>query len=230
MLSWLLLISSLTACEAESTASLADSSTDSGKMQAQSQSQRQQRSLNNTYQAQFEAWTHKQDPQLLSAYAEYFKPYLKHPPSLYVLTLNAHPFEQACEPYRFALPPKHYWHNLVSALKVVEQLQQQGLFAQYQIVSVYRSAEANHCARGAKASKHLSNHAVDFQPLNDAFERYPNDDEMDRKMCDFWRRHGRALNLGLGLYGQQRYHIDTQGYRTWGISYTSASSPCLKSS
>ena len=180
------------------------------------------------YQQEFETWKATQNQQHLQQYQQRIQNQLQHAPSLYELTLNAHPFDEDCEQYRFALALKSHWNNLLPALKLLEQLQQQGLFAHYKIVSVYRSPEANACARGAKASRHLSNHAVDFQTLDASMQPYPDDAIMDQKLCQYWHEHGKALQLGLGLYGKQRYHIDRQGYRTWGIGYGSASSPCLK--
>ena len=40
---------------------------------------------------------------------------------------------------------------------MIEKLQQRGLYANYKIVSVYRSPDANKCVGAAKASKHLNN-------------------------------------------------------------------------
>ena len=212
------LISALTACDSKH--SISESAAVSETTQTQSETLK--------YQHEFDAWKQSQNPQTLLAYEDYFKAHLKQPPSLYVLTVNTHPFEQDCEQYRFALPPKQMWHNLLPALQLVEQLQQQGIFAEYKIVSVYRSPEANRCARGAKASKHLNNYAVDFKPLDESLQPYADDAAMDQKLCAFWHKHGQKLHLGLGLYGKQRYHIDRQGYRTWGVGYGSATSPCLK--
>lgn len=182
------------------------------------------------YAQEFQLWKEGQDQKQIQQYQDYFKSKLKHPPNLYELTLNSHPLRAECTQYRFALPPQKYWSNLLSALKVVETLQSQGLYANYKIVSVYRSPEANTCVSGAKASKHLTNHAVDFETLDQDGHPYPDTMLIDQKLCQFWRKQGKALKLGLGLYGKQRYHIDTQAYRTWGVGYGSATSPCLNQS
>jgi len=47
-------------------------------------------------------------------------------------------------------------------------------------------------------------------------------------MCQFWKKEGKNFKMGLGVYGNNRYHIDTQGYRTWGKDFKSISSPCLQ--
>ena len=47
-------------------------------------------------------------------------------------------------------------------------------------------------------------------------------------MCQFWKVEGKHFKMGLGVYGNNRYHIDTQAYRTWGKDFKSTSSVCLK--
>lgn len=181
------------------------------------------------YQQQFEQWKLTQDPKLIAEYENYFRSKVKQVPTLYELTLNSHPLKPECQQHRFSLPPKKLWSNLVDPLQLIEQWQQQGYFENYKIVSVYRSREANNCVHGAKASQHLRNFTVDFQTLDEHQKPYANHDEINQKLCQFWHQHGKKYRLGLGLYGKQRFHIDTQGYRTWGIGFKSTSSPCLKS-
>ena len=181
------------------------------------------------YQQQFEQWKRTQDPQLIAEYETFFQSKVKQVPTLYELTLNSHPLNAECQQHRFSLPPKKLWSNLVEPLQLIEHLQQQGYFAHYKIVSVYRSRAANTCVHGAKATKHLSNFAVDFQTLDEQGKPYANHDEIDQKLCQFWHQQGKKHRLGLGLYSKQRFHIDTKGYRTWGIGFRSVSSPCLKS-
>lgn len=178
---------------------------------------------------QFEQWKKTQNPEQLKRYQQVFLKRLKQQPTLYELTINSHPLKAECEQYRFALPPEKYWKNLFEPLFMIEQLQKQGVYAHYKIVSVYRSPDANRCVGGAKASQHMKNFAVDFQTLDESFQHYPDHDVMDQKLCQFWHQKGKKLHLGLGLYGKQRYHIDRQGYRTWGVGFRSVSSPCLKS-
>lgn len=179
------------------------------------------------FQQQFEQWKATQDAQLIAEYEQFFQAKVKQVPTLYELTLNSHPLSEACQQHRFSLPPKKLWSNLVAPLQLIEQLQQEGYFANYKIVSVYRSQEANSCVHGAKASKHLNNFAVDFQTLDRYQKPYANHDQIDQKLCQFWHQKGKKYRMGLGLYSKQRFHLDTQGYRTWGIGFKSVSSPCL---
>jgi hypothetical protein len=100
-----------------------------------------------------------------------------------------------------------------------------------QVQSSYRTAELNACARGAARSKHISFQALDLwlvEPPKDLDAHY-------RKLCDIQERAGPDSRMGLGAYydpkdkdynPEGRFHIDGAGYRSWGRSYTRASSIC----
>lgn len=219
VLACLIMLLTLTACQ----------KAENEKTQAEQQNAKAQKEQEH-YQQVFEQWKLTQDQALLKQYEVYFSSYVKQVPSLYELTFNAHPLKAECEQYRFNLPPKKYWKNLIEPLKLLEKLQATGYFAHYKIVSVYRSQESNDCTRGAKGSRHLKNLALDFQTLDEQKKHYANHEEIEQKLCQFWRKDGKKFRLGLGVYGRQRFHIDTNGYRTWGKDYTSKTSPCLKAS
>ena len=176
------------------------------------------------YQQQFEQWKRTQDPQLIAEYETFFQSKVKQVPTLYELTLNSHPLNAECQQHRFSLPPKKLWSNLVAPLQLIEQLQQEGYFAHYKIISVYRSREANNCVHGAKGSKHLTNFAVDFRTYNENKQHYADTQKIEQQLCKFWRGHGKQHAMGFGVYGKQRFHIDTQAYRTWGIGFKAVSS------
>lgn len=180
------------------------------------------------YFDEFEAWKKTQDPKLLEQYQNFFKDKVKQQPTLYELTLNSHPLKEECQQYRFSLPPKKLWANLIPSLQLIENLQGQNYFAHYKIISVYRSREANNCVHGAKGSKHLNNFAVDFRTYNENKQHYADTQKIEQQLCQFWRGHGKQHAMGFGVYGKQRFHIDTQAYRTWGIGFKAVSSPCLK--
>lgn len=189
----------------------------------------QKQSIMQAHLDQFEQWKKTQNPVELEQYQNYFNAHLKQKPTLFELTYNSHPLGGECEKFRFSLPPKSLWKNLLPTLQLIEKLQLNGVYDHYKIVSVYRSQEANSCVKGAQKSKHLKNYAVDFQTLDQNFKPYADTDLVEQRLCEFWRKEGRQYRLGLGVYGKQRFHIDTQGYRTWGVGYKSVSSPCLKS-
>lgn len=126
------------------------------------------------------------------------------------------------EPYE--IPPEHYWMEMVGTLKLVKRLKNEGFLPEpFTIVSVYRNPELNRCAKGSKGSKHLMNAAVDIRVdyLNEAARA-----DTEYALCEFWNTQGEFYGFGLGLYRSGTIHIDTQGYRRWGSSYGSSSSPC----
>lgn len=214
--------SMLTACQPQSTSE--------SSIEAKKTSKQESMPSEHKYLDQFKQWKKTQDLEKLQQYQSYFSSHLKQAPTLYELTFNSHPLSADCAQFRFSLPPKEYWKNLLPTLQLIEKLQHSGLFEHYKIVSVYRSREANDCVHGAKGSQHLKNHAVDFQTLDAHKQPYADTQVIEQKLCHFWRKEGKRHALGLGIYGKQRFHIDTQGYRTWGIGYKSVSSPCTTQS
>ena len=177
---------------------------------------------------QFEQWKSQQDPKLLNEYYQFMTQYLKHPPSLMELTTTRNYMPEQCYSKRFAIPPKKYWENVVGSLKLVEKLNQNDFYQHYTITAIYRNPELNQCVKGASRSKHLYNYAVDFHVLAPKETDQKAREGLVKKMCQFWQKEGKIFKMGLGVYGNNRYHIDTQGYRTWGKDYKSSSSPCLK--
>jgi hypothetical protein len=192
------------------------------------QSKSSKKSSDQEIEQQFKLWKVQQDPKLLTDYYQFMSQYLKHPPSLMELTTTRNYMPKRCYSKRFAVPPKAYWKNVVGSLQLVEKLNRNGYFKTYTISAIYRAPELNACVGGAGKSKHLNNYAVDFHVLSPK-ETVENDRELlVQKICHFWKVEGKHYKMGLGVYGNNRYHIDTQGYRTWGKDYKSQSSPCLK--
>lgn len=190
--------------------------------------QPQQNKLDQQIEAQFKLWKAQQNPQLLSEYYQFMSQYLKHPPSLMELTTTRNYMPEKCYSKRFAIPPKAFWKNVVGSLQLVEKLNGNEYFKSYAITAIYRDPELNKCVGGAGKSKHLNNYAVDFYILNPKESNADEREKLVKKMCQFWKIEGKNFKMGLGVYGNNRYHIDTQGYRTWGKDFKSKSSPCLK--
>ena len=146
------------------------------------------------------------------------------PPMQQLLTTARSWAECGYEPYQ--LPPEYLWPNMINTLRLYAVLKQQGILPPTtEIRSVYRSPDLNECAGGAASSKHMSNGAMDiwvpeFQYNDWQINLLQND------LCDFWRYQGERYDFGLGLYSTGSIHIDTQGYRKWGSSHSSTSSPC----
>lgn len=165
-------------------------------------------------QQEFRQWLGRPDAKLAQQYLSYLQQHTTLKLQLFELTYNRHPATADCAFVRFAIPPQHQWRNLVPALLILDQLHQQRLIEQPRIISVYRDAAANRCIRGSQRSKHLSHHAIDFQVSADAPKQPIS---TTARLCQFWRQHGKALQMGLGVYGLNRFHVDASGYRTWEL-------------
>ena len=192
------------------------------------QQQTQQNKNNAQLQQQFQQWKAQQDPELLADYYQFMSQYLKKPPSLMELTTTRNYMPERCAAQRFAIPPQRYWKNVVSSLQLVEKLSRDSFFRKYTITAIYRSPELNKCIHGAGKSKHLYNYAVDFHVLEPKETNENDRNLLLKKICQFWKVEGKHFKMGLGVYGDNRFHIDTQAYRTWGKDYKSTSSACLK--
>ena len=126
-----------------------------------------------------------------------------------------------CGASEFAVPPREQWPHMLPTLRVVRQLQADGLMDAGRMASGYRDATLNRCAGGSSRSRHASNNALDFD--------LPESPDNVRRLCDYWRKQGPALKLGLGFYTNTRIHLDTSGFRTWGSDHTWRTSLCRKS-
>ncbi len=126
---------------------------------------------------------------------------------------------RTCGP-EFLLPPREHADKIVPTLRVVAQLERMGIVEGGNVRSGYRSAEVNRCAGGSTRSRHLRNNALDFDLT---------DDTRTEALCEFWRRQGPSLRMGLGFYTPTRIHIDTAGHRTWGTDYRRGTSLCVRS-
>lgn len=128
---------------------------------------------------------------------------------------------RVCMAEQFIVPPEKDWPHMVQTLRLVQK-EIIPLVGNVEALSVYRSAKINRCIRGGSQIFHLSFHAIDMQTKVPV--KRP---ELIRKLCNLYRTKGKILNMGLGIYAGQRFHIDAAGFRTWGKDYKSSSSPCL---
>lgn len=128
------------------------------------------------------------------------------------------------EPYQ--LPPQELWSNIVPTLRLYSILKSQGVLPpSTEIRSVYRSPDLNDCAGGASGSKHMTAGAMDIwvPEYGDNEWRISN---LQNNLCEFWQYQGSRYEFGLGLYSTGAIHLDTQGYRKWGVNYANSSSSC----
>lgn len=110
---------------------------------------------------------------------------------------------------RYAVPPKYLWPNMVRTLKLIDRFIIPAI-GPIKVVSGFRTPQYNRLAGGANRSKHMEFSALDvISRLN------PTRSNLHERLLRVWNVHGRQLDMGLGLYGGGRFHIDTSGYRKW---------------
>ena len=148
-------------------------------------------------------------------------------PTWQLTRIDGH-YARRCDLPVFRVPPRGVWPNVVPALELVRD-EVEPRIGQVQVLSSYRTPELNTCARGASRSNHL-----DFSALDLATEDRRRGAEFYKELCAMQDAAGAGSRMGLGEYFDPaepgyaggRFHIDPEGYRSWGRSYTSASSPC----
>lgn len=127
---------------------------------------------------------------------------------------------EKCNAEPFAVPPRQRWSDAVSVLRLLRYLQLTGVIGSVEVYSAYRNPSLNICAGGAEKSAHARSFALDFRVQGTV-------DPTDA-LCDFWRTQGALWNMGYTRYPSGRIHIDTAGYRTWGIDPVSGSVACRR--
>lgn len=139
---------------------------------------------------------------------------------------------QKCNYPEYEVPPQELWNNIIPTLNILHQLVDRKIVTDFSVTSVYRSYALNQCAGGAGSSKHVFNAALDFRigAENPDIAEQQSIQETKAKLCQFWLDHGEALSMGLGVYESGQIHIDSAGYRTWGVDHRYTSSPCMEDS
>jgi uncharacterized protein YcbK (DUF882 family) len=127
---------------------------------------------------------------------------------------------RSCHVDEFAVPAPTSWPAMHATLRLVRDLKAAGVVTEPNVASAWRSPEFNRCEGGSTGSKHLANNALDFD-LRASPDTLP-------RLCAWWRRHGRDRRFGLGFYDATRIHVDTSGFRTWGLDYTRRTSLCTE--
>ena len=117
-----------------------------------------------------------------------------------------------CEGPPFEVPPHHFWPDMVETLRFIRDHVEPAI-GEVEAVSGYRNPVLNLCARGSATSPHKDFFALDLIPLAD-IDRL----ELFRRLCAVHARYGPAYEAGLGFYAFQRFHVDTRGFRRWGVS------------
>jgi len=110
---------------------------------------------------------------------------------------------------KYAIPPRKNWDEIVTTL-VFLKYDLIPYIGPVKVLSGFRTPHYNFAAGGAGKSRHLSFSALDLRPVN----------KMDRStlhgiLQNRWKQFGHDYKLGLGLYNNLRFHIDTGGHRQW---------------
>ena len=180
-----------------------------------------------TNNADFKDWlaTHSYQKAEVLAYQNYLQSQLGTIPPMDQLLASARDARRCgFEPYE--VPPASLWQNMVPTLQLLQHMQKQGYLPYSTIIrSVYRNPALNDCAGGAGESKHMTNGAIDIWVPENEGNKWAVDSTIDG-LCQFWQSSGQSYNFGLGLYPTGSVHLDTQGFRKWGASHSSSSSPC----
>ena len=163
--------------------------------------------------------------KVINDYYKTIKPYLPKNVQIVEFLKDKHNGSAKCNKPPLSIPPKKEWKKITKPLKILKVLEDKKLIESYEIISVYRDPTENACLNGAKKSKHLHNLAIDFRVNNLDKDSYTS---AENSLCKFWRKNGIKYNLGLGAYGDGFFHVDADGYRTWGHDYSAKSSMCNK--
>lgn len=125
---------------------------------------------------------------------------------------------RGCNAPPLEVPPDYMWPGLARTLRYVRD-EVVPVTGELEAVSVYRNPLLNSCAGGSARSAHRSGLAIDMVPRW-PFERA----ELMRRLCHAHAEGGRAEDVGFGFYVGLRFHIDTAGYRSWGVDPSTGSS------
>jgi hypothetical protein len=130
----------------------------------------------------------------------------------------------------FQLPAEEKWPAIVPTLRLVRE-HVIPVVGPVEVVASDRNDELNDCVNGASRSRHLAFAAVDLVAPG-----RPDKPQLFADLCAMHQRVGAKSGMGLGAYfdpykpfasAQGRFHIDQAGFRTWGFSFTRASSYCV---
>ncbi|UHQ53799.1 D-Ala-D-Ala carboxypeptidase family metallohydrolase [Microbulbifer sp. YPW16] len=109
----------------------------------------------------------------------------------------------------FAIPPRRQWENMVNTLALVRD-ELVPAIGPVEILSAYRTDSYNRKGGGAGGSKHREFCGLDLVPLSNISHK-----ELVEELKMLHARLGEPSRMGLGIYSNVRFHIDTCGYRSW---------------
>lgn len=109
----------------------------------------------------------------------------------------------------FAIPPRDQWRNIVSTLALVRDELEPSI-GPVDVLSAYRTANYNRKSGGNATSRHRDFCGLDLVPRSNISRK-----ELVEELRSLHARLGPRSNMGLGIYGNVRFHVDTCGYRSW---------------
>lgn len=115
---------------------------------------------------------------------------------------------ERCGGPQLELPPREHWPQMLTVVAMVKELKRRGILRDFEAVSNYRNPQLNACAGGAARSAHTHAFAMDIVAPPGRID--------EARLCAYWQRQGRPLQMGLGKYPSGRIHLDTAGWRMWG--------------
>lgn len=125
-----------------------------------------------------------------------------------------------CRAAQFAVPPAREWPHIVPTLRYIRDHVIPAV-GPVRVESGWRGGKLNVCSGGAPRGAHPEFFALDMRPI-----RPLSRDELHRRLCAIWRASGRGKQVGLGLYGGTRFHIDTMRHRQWKTSARGSVAAC----
>lgn len=109
----------------------------------------------------------------------------------------------------FAIPPRELWRNMVATLALVRDELTPSV-GPVDVLSAYRTANYNRKTGGRASSRHRDFCGLDLVPKSNISRK-----ELVEELRSLHARLGPDSNMGLGIYDDVRFHIDTCGYRSW---------------
>ncbi len=109
----------------------------------------------------------------------------------------------------FAVPPEDSWGAIVPTLQLIRE-EVVPVVGPVFVVSSFRTERFNRRAGGAAGSRHKWFEAVDVVP-----QEFWLRESLHGELMALWNVDGPRWNMGLGLYGGTRFHVDTHRHRKW---------------
>jgi len=109
----------------------------------------------------------------------------------------------------FAMPAREQWEAILPTLAFIqEHIEPQ--FGPVEVVSAFRTPDFNAAAGGSNGSRHKYFEALDLVPIEPIRRA-----RLHAKLEALHSEQGEAHRLGLGLYENTRFHVDTWKLRRW---------------